>query len=78
MAALFSVSPLMNKLLTIAHDEAAKNGHVIDDFDKERKSNGAVLYHATCRVCHADVNIISDVHKYSRTGSAYDMKCKPG
>ncbi len=77
MALLFSTSPLVNKLLTIAHGFATKNGHVIEHFERERRANEDI-YTASCRICHATIRIVLSRSKYERVGTAFTLPCKPG
>lgn len=73
----FSPLPLMNKLLVIAKDEAAKNGHIIVEFHRFVFKKEPI-HEAECIVCHATVRVVCTALKYERTGSAFAQVCKPG
>lgn len=77
MASLFSVVPALNRLLEIAQQEAAKRGHVITGYDKQ-KERGEVIYASECVVCHCTVRLVCSAHQYKRYGTAYGQNCKPG
>jgi hypothetical protein len=67
----------MNRLLTIAQEEAAKSGHVIESFTRHVVSD-VPIYSAECVVCGADVRVVCTAQQYKRTGTAYTCRCKPG
>lgn len=73
----FSPVPMMNKLLVIAKDEAAKNGHVIMEFHHFLLKRDPI-FEAECIVCHATVRVVCTALKYERSGSAFAAACKPG
>lgn len=77
MVAVFSPVPLMNRLLEIAQEEAAKKGHVIRVFDRRRELQ-EVFYSGECVICHATARVVCSAYEYSRVGTAYRQSCKPG
>lgn len=76
-AVLFSTLPLMNRLLTIAQEEAAKNGHVIETYGRHLVDDDPI-YTSECIICGADIRVVCTAQKYKRTGTAYTSRCKPG
>jgi hypothetical protein len=77
MAAVLSTIPLLNRLLEIAQEEAAKKGHIIRSFEKGADRH-ETFYSGVCIVCFATARITCSAHKYSRIGTAYGRNCKPG
>lgn len=77
MTVEFSPVPIINRLLTIAQTEAAKNGHIVLTYRK-RKHDDAAVYTAECSVCGATIRLTCGAREYSRVGTAYEKPCKPG
>lgn len=76
-AAIHSPLPLMNRLLTIAQEEALKRGHDIPSFTRHVTKDDPV-YTGECIICGADAKVTCTVRKYNRSGTAYTTSCKPG
>lgn len=74
---LFSALPLLNRLLEIVQEEVAKNGHIIQSF-KRMKDGETVFYYAECSICRCTARVVCSAHEYSKRGTIFGQKCKPG